>query len=71
MAKAMKRRDVLKAFKANGIEFKRQGKGDHDVWECTCGEGHWVAITDTRDISPGQIRQIIQNMTCLPKGWLQ
>ncbi|HWJ65577.1 MAG TPA: hypothetical protein VNT31_02775 [Nocardioides sp.] len=71
MVKAMKRRDVLKAFKLNGIVFKRQGKGDHDVWECTCGEHHEIVLTDTREISPGLIRQTIQNMKCRPKGWLQ
>lgn len=71
MVKAMKRRDVLRKFKANGIVFKRQGKGDHDVWVCTCGENHEIVLTDTREISPGLIRQTIQKMTCRPKGWLQ
>lgn len=71
MVKAMKRRDVLKKFKKHGIVFKRQGKGDHDVWECTCGEGHQVVLTDTREISPGLIRQTIDCMKCQEKGWLQ
>jgi predicted RNA binding protein YcfA (HicA-like mRNA interferase family) len=71
MVKAMKRRDVLKKFKANGITFHRQGKGDHDVWVCDCGGEHTIVLTDTREISPGLIRQAIANMTCRPKGWLQ
>lgn len=71
MVKAMKKRDVVKALRRNGVEFKRQGKGDHEVWECTCGERHSVVITDTRELSPGLVRQAMQNLPCLPKGWLQ
>lgn len=67
----MKRRDVLKKFKANGIVFERQGKGDHEVWVCGCGQKHMIVLTDTSEISPGLIRQAIQNMPCLGKGWLQ
>lgn len=71
MVKAMKRRDMLKSFAANGVLFKRQGKGDHDVWECSCGQDHQAVLTDTHEISPGLVRQAIQNLSCLPKGWLQ
>jgi hypothetical protein len=67
----MKRRDVLKAFRASGVSFKREGKGDHDVWECDCGEHHEAVLADTREISPGVIRDTIRRLSCLPEGWLQ
>lgn len=34
----------------------RQGKGDHEVWS----KGrHQVTITQTRDISPGLVRKVL------------
>jgi hypothetical protein len=29
-----------------------------------------AVITDTRDISPGLVRQALDRMECLPEGWL-
>jgi predicted RNA binding protein YcfA (HicA-like mRNA interferase family) len=35
----------------------RQGKGDHEVWSLG---PHRVVITQTRDISPGLVRQALK-----------
>lgn len=62
-------RDVRKAFLAQGCT-SRPGKGDHEVW--TCPEGtHKTTVTRPGIVSPGVVRQAIQSMVCLPKGWLQ
>ena len=68
MAKAMRKRDLVKALEACGCTMK-QGKGDHEKWYCPCGK-HMTVITDTRDISPGLVRQALDRMECLPEGWL-
>lgn len=47
-----------------------QGKGDHEKWHCPCGE-HMTVITQTREVSPGLVRQAIDRLSCLPEGWLQ
>lgn len=67
--KAMKRRAVVKALTDLGCTV-RQGKGDHEKWTCPCGQ-HSTVITQSREISPGLVRQAITRMACLPKGWLQ
>lgn len=69
MAKAMKYRDMVKAMRAQGCT-SAQGKGDHEKWFCPCGE-HMTVITQTRDVSPGLVRQAIDRLECLPEGWLQ
>jgi hypothetical protein len=68
MVKAMKYRDITKALKAHGCNPK-QGKGDHEKWYCQCGK-HMTSITQTREVSPGQVRAALSNMQCLPEGWL-
>lgn len=70
MAKAMKYRDVVKAMRAHGCT-SAQGKGDHEKWTCSCRGKHMTVITQTREISPGLVRQAIQQLECLPEGWLQ
>ncbi len=69
MAKAMKYREVRKALLAEGCT-SAQGKGDHEKWTCPCGQ-HMTVVTKPGTVSPGLIRQAIQQMTCLPQGWLQ
>jgi hypothetical protein len=46
--------------------------GPHTTWQCPSSCGHHTAdIPRHVDISPGVIRDTINRMTCLPKGWLQ
>lgn len=69
MARAMKYRDMAKAFLANGCTSK-PGKGDHEKWYCPCGQ-HMAVVTKPGTVSPGVVQDTIRKMTCLPKGWLQ
>ena len=62
-------RKVVKALKANGCT-SRQGKGDHEIWACPDGK-HKAAITQTKEVSPGVLRDLTNKLSCLPKGWLQ
>jgi hypothetical protein len=48
----------------------RQGKGDHVVWFCPCGQ-HQAVVPTARTTSPGVIRDLIRKLACLPEGWLQ
>ncbi|MDX6287173.1 MAG: hypothetical protein QOG53_2658 [Frankiales bacterium] len=49
--------------------LKRSG-GRHEVWGCPCGK-HSTALPDHRQVTAGVIRNIIRDLACLPKGWLQ
>lgn len=69
MVKEMKYRDIRKAMLAQGCTM-RPGKGDHENWYCPCGK-HMATVTKTREVSPGVVRDTIDKMRCLPKGWLQ
>ena len=70
MVKAMKYRELREALVAHGCTYK-PGKGDHEKWYCSCGLKHMTVVTRQGDVSPGVIRQAINRMVCLPKGWLQ
>lgn len=65
----MRYRDMERALLANGCTWK-QGKGDHEMWYCPCGQ-HITVVTQSRIVSPGVVRQAIQRLSCLPEGWLQ
>ncbi|RNL63637.1 type II toxin-antitoxin system HicA family toxin [Nocardioides marmoriginsengisoli] len=69
MVKAITYREITKALRAYGCTPK-QGKGDHEKWYCPCGK-HMTPITQTREVSPGLVRQAIVRLECLPKGWLK
>jgi len=69
MAKAMKRRDVIRALRQQGCH-EAADTGKHTKWRCPCGQ-HSANIPRHQDISPGVVRDTIQRMTCLPEGWLQ
>lgn len=69
MVKEMSTRLVLKALKAQGCE-KLSDDGRHTKWGCPCGK-HVTAVTRHHDVTPGVIRNIIRDLACLPKGWLQ
>jgi hypothetical protein len=69
MAKAMKLRDVEQKLAASSCH-RISRDGDHDKWACPCGR-HTANIPRHRVVSPGVVRDTIQRMACLPKGWLQ
>jgi hypothetical protein len=67
----MKRKKVDKALKGNGCAVLRDD-GPHVTWVCGCkNEQHTADIPRHKETSPGVIRDTIERMTCLPKGWLQ
>lgn len=69
MVKATRYRDITKAMRSHGCSSK-PGKGDHEKWYCSCGQGHMTVITRTTVVSPGLVRQAIRNLPCLPEGWI-
>ncbi len=68
MVKAISYRDLAKALAVAGCTAK-PGKGDHEKWYCPCGQ-HMTVITKPGIVSPGLVRQAVQRLSCLPKGWL-
>lgn len=69
MAKEMKRRDVETALNAQNCRVLRN-RGDHVVYACPCGQ-HQFQLPKHNRTSPGVVRDAIQKLACLPKGWLQ
>lgn len=65
----MKLRAVEKALRANGCTPISED-GPHTKWVCPCGQ-HTANIPRHREVSPGVIRDTIERMACLPRGWLQ
>lgn len=55
MVKPMRYKNLTALLREAGFS-SRQGKGDHEVWS----KGrHQVTITQTRDISPGLVRKVL------------
>ena len=55
MIKPMRYRNLTALLREAGFS-PRQGKGDHEVWS----KGrHQVVITQTRDVSPGLVRKVL------------
>nr|WP_245190408.1 type II toxin-antitoxin system HicA family toxin [Leucobacter exalbidus] len=52
----MKYRELAKLLRQAGF-VPRQGKGDHEVW---INGSHQTVITQTREISPGLVRQALK-----------
>lgn len=69
MAKGMKLRDVIKALRGHGW-LVISDRGDHTKWGCPCGR-HTANIPRHTTVTPGVIRDTMNRMDCLPKGWLQ
>lgn len=65
----MRRRDVVSALTEESCERLRN-KGGHEVWGCPCGR-HIAPVPNHQMISPGTVRSIAEQMSCLKKGWLQ
>lgn len=69
LMKPMALRLVEKSLRASGCTLVSQA-GSHDKWGCPCGK-HIGAVPRHTTISPGVIRNLIDQFVCLPKGWLQ
>jgi predicted RNA binding protein YcfA (HicA-like mRNA interferase family) len=69
--KPMAKRLVIRALIQHGCR-KVSERGIHEKWECpmTCGK-HATALPRHDPITAGVIRNIIRDLACLPKGWLQ
>jgi predicted RNA binding protein YcfA (HicA-like mRNA interferase family) len=67
--KAMSKRLVVKALRAQGC-VKISEEGPHEKWQCKNG-CHTTAVPRSNEVSAGVCRNIIRDLTCLKKGWLQ
>jgi predicted RNA binding protein YcfA (HicA-like mRNA interferase family) len=66
----MKRRDVVRALRRVGCSVAREGS-EHTIWQCSCPEGHTVAVPRHVEVSAGVVRSIQERIACQRKGWLQ
>jgi predicted RNA binding protein YcfA (HicA-like mRNA interferase family) len=69
VVKEMKLRLVKRALAGEGCQVLSED-GGHTKWGCPCGK-HTTAVPRHADISPGVVRNIIRDLECLRKGWLQ
>jgi predicted RNA binding protein YcfA (HicA-like mRNA interferase family) len=67
--KSMTTRQVVKALLRNKCSLAGTD-GPHDKWTCKCGK-HSTAVPRHAETSAGVVRNIIRDLACLPKGWLQ
>jgi hypothetical protein len=69
--KPMAKRLVIKALLSAGC-LMQSDEGRHEKWVCPskCGQ-HSTAVPRHTEITAGVIRGIIQDLKCLPEGWLQ
>lgn len=63
----MKYRDLAGRLRKLGCTF-RQGKGDHEVWSCPCGQHSATLVHDTT-VSQGVVVDAVRKLACLPKEW--
>jgi hypothetical protein len=69
--KPMARRLVVRALTRQGCS-KLSEEGIHEKWGCPVGCGmHTTALPRHKEITVGVVRNIIADLKCLPKGWLQ
>jgi hypothetical protein len=69
--KPMPKRKVVKALLAQRcVKVSEQGK--HEKWRCPspCGQ-HVTALTRHTEVTAGIVRSLIEDLKCLPTGWLQ
>jgi hypothetical protein len=64
------KRSLVKALVANECA-KVSERGRHEKWVCSCQDAHKTAVPRHSEISPGVARNIINDLECLPEGWLQ
>jgi hypothetical protein len=67
--KAMSTRQVVRALRRNECNLT-DTDGPHDKRTCKCGR-HSTAVPRHAETSAGVVRNIIRDLACLPKGWLQ
>jgi hypothetical protein len=69
--KPMAKRLVVRALVRQGC-LKAGEQGIHEKWQCppACGR-HVTALPRHNEITAGVIRNLIRDLACLPKGWLQ
>jgi predicted RNA binding protein YcfA (HicA-like mRNA interferase family) len=69
--KPMAKRLVTKALVRHGC-IKLRDTGSHEKWGCpaACG-AHTTAVPRHGQITAGVVRNLIADLECLPKGWLQ
>jgi len=69
--KPMSKRLVVKALLRHGCS-KLSDEGIHEKWVCPAGCGkHVTALPRHTQITAGVIRNIVADLKCLQKGWLQ
>ena len=69
--KPMPKRKAVKALRAQRcVKVSEQGK--HEKWRCPspCGQ-HVTALTRHTEVTAGVVRSLIEDLKCLPTGWLQ
>jgi len=69
VTKPMKRREVEAASHRVGCEL-RSDSGAHSKYSCPCGR-HTTAVPRHKEITAGVVRNIANQLACLPEGWLQ
>ncbi|WP_232211844.1 type II toxin-antitoxin system HicA family toxin [Saccharomonospora halophila] len=65
----MRYRDVRRALIQHGCTHKST-RGSHEKWACACG-ALLVVVPSHKIVSPGVVRDLMDKLSCLPKGWLQ
>ena len=71
IVKPMAKRLVVRALTAQGC-YKVSERGIHEKWRCspTCGK-HTTSVPRHSEVTAGVLGNLIRDLTCLPKGWLQ
>ena len=69
--KPMPKRKVVRALRAQHC-VKVSDRGKHEKWRCPspCGQ-HVTALTRHTEVTAGVVRSLIEDLKCLPAGWLQ
>ncbi len=69
--KPMPKRKVVKALREQRcVKVSEQGK--HEKWRCPspCGQ-HVTALTRHTEATAWVVQSLIEDLKCLPTGWLQ
>lgn len=64
------KRKLVQALRASQCRMVKK-RGLHEKWICPCDEHHTTAVPRHREVTAGVVRNIIDDLKCLPKGWLQ
>jgi hypothetical protein len=67
--KPMAKRLVIRALLRSGC-VKLSDQGIHEKWGCGKRCEHATAVPRHNVITAGVLRNIIDDLKCLPKGWL-